>query len=61
MAQWVKNSASIHEDVTLIPLLAQWIKGSGDAASCSLGCRCGSDLVLLWLWNRPAAAAVIRP
>ena len=25
------------------------------------GCRHGSDLVLLWLWRRPAAAALIRP
>ena len=29
--------------------------------SCGVGRRCGSDLVLLWLWCRPAAAALIRP
>jgi len=29
--------------------------------SCSVGCRRGSDLVLLWLWCRPAATAPIRP
>ena len=29
--------------------------------SCSVGQRCGSDLALLWLWCRPAAAAPIRP
>ena len=29
--------------------------------SCRVGHRCGSDLVLLWLWHRLAAAAVIRP
>ena len=23
------------------------------AISCGIGCRCGSDLVLLWLWCRP--------
>ena len=26
-----------------------------------VGCRCGSDLVLLWLWCRPAAIAPIQP
>ena len=29
--------------------------------SCGVGRRCGSDLALLWLWCRPAAAAPIRP
>ena len=27
--------------------------------SCGVGCRHGSDLVLLWLWRRPAAGAPI--
>ena len=27
--------------------------------SCGGGCRCGSDLALLWLWHRPAATALI--
>ena len=35
--------------------------GSDVAASRGIGGRCGSDLVLLWLWPRPAAAAVIQP
>ena len=29
--------------------------------SCGVGCKCGSDLLLLWLWHRPAATAPIRP
>ena len=29
--------------------------------SCGVGLRHGSDPVLLWLWHRPEAAALIRP
>ena len=29
--------------------------------SCGVGHRRGSDLALLWLWRRPAAAAPIGP
>ena len=29
--------------------------------SCSIGCRHGSDLALLWLWQRPVATALIQP
>ena len=29
--------------------------------SCGVGHRHGSDLMLLWLWHRPAATALIRP
>ena len=29
--------------------------------NCGVGHRCGLDLVLLWLWRRPAATALIRP
>ena len=29
--------------------------------SCDVGCRCGSDPALLWLWRRLAAAAPIGP
>ena len=29
--------------------------------SCGVGRRCGLDLVLLWLWLRPATVALIRP
>ena len=29
--------------------------------SSGVGRRCGSDLMLLWLWHRSAATALIRP
>ena len=28
---------------------------------CGIGCRRGSDPMLLWLWRRPAATALIQP
>ena len=59
MAQWVKNTTSTHEDADLIPALGNWVKYS--ALQLSVGHRCSSDLVLLWLWHRPAAAALICP
>ena len=29
--------------------------------SCGVGCRCGSDLALLWLWHWLVAVAPVRP
>ena len=55
------NLTSIHEDTDLIPGLTQWVKGSGIASSCGVGHRHGSDPTSLWLWDRPAAAVLIRP
>ena len=36
-------------------------EGSGVAMSCGVGCRRGSDPVLLWLWRRPVATALKTP
>ena len=43
---------SIHEEACLMP--------GGIAMSCGLGHRHGLDLVLLWLWCRPVATALIE-
>ena len=53
MDQQVKNLTKIHEDLT------QWVKDPA-LPSCGVGHRRGSDSVLLWLWCRPAAVALIQ-
>ena len=46
-------------DPSLIPGLPQWVTDL--ALSCGVGCGCGLDPVLLWLWCRLAATASIGP
>ena len=60
MAQRLRNPTSIQEDGIRSQASLRG-EGSGVAVSCGVGHRRGSDLALLWLWCRPAAAAPIRP
>ena len=55
------NPTSIHENAGSIPVLTQWVKGSGISMSYGVGHRCGSDLMLLRLWRRSAVAGLLYP
>ena len=61
MTHRVKNATSIHEALSLIPGLFQWMRGSGVAVSWGVGHRCGLDPELLWLRHRPVATAPAGP
>ena len=59
MAHRVKNPTRIHEDVGLIPDLAQWVKDPHGRERCGVAGRHGSVPALLWLWH--GAKAPIQP
>ena len=61
MAQWVKDLVLSLRGYMFDPWPQSVGQGSGVITSCSVGHRCGLDLVLPWLWHRPTVAALVRP
>ena len=60
VAQWLTNPTRNYEVAGSVPALAQWVNDPA-LPSCGVGCRCGSDPALLWLWRRPEATVPIQP
>ena len=61
MIYWVKNpTESLLQDAGLTSGQTQWVKDLALLCATAWISTCSSDLVLLWLWHRPAAAAPIQ-
>ena len=60
VAQQKTNLTSIHEDTGWIPGLSG-LRIWHCCVSCGVGCRHGSDPILLWLWCRPLDKTLIQP
>ena len=61
MEQWKRiQLGTMRLQVKSLALLSE-LRNWRCPMSCGVGCRCGSDLALLWLWHRPTAVAPIRP
>ena len=59
LAQWATDLV-LPVTLTLYPSSYR-VSGLHYTMICGVVCRCGSDLVLLWLWCGLAATALIRP
>ena len=60
MAQWLMNPTRNHKVAIQSLALLSGLK-IRCCLSCGVGCRCGLDPTLLWLWHRPVATAPIQP
>ena len=72
VVQWLTNPTRNHEVAGTIPSLLSgsrirhcrelWCRLQTRLRShVAVGCRCGSDPMLLWLWCKPMATAPIQP
>ena len=61
MAQWLTNPTRNYGLPVRYLALLSGLRIRLTAVSCGVGCRRGSDPVLLWLWHRLVATAPIGP